>query len=182
MPGINPTDGTVPVVVQARSRYTPEICFELIAPIDLARIFQGWGPFPAVNGASGQTGPWNAAGRTRHPQLSDGSTATESLTEYTEPSSFAYELSGFTGSMRHLFRVVRGEWTFTPDGTGTLVRWTYEFAPLRGRLLLSRALVGPLWRRYATRALELALAAVEEDAGRIGGHSAPTPRTKGNRR
>jgi Polyketide cyclase / dehydrase and lipid transport len=47
-----------------------------------------------------------------------------------------------------LIEGVRGEWTFTPDGDGTLIRWTYEFKPLPRRLFLLRRIVAPLWKRY----------------------------------
>ncbi|MFI6695623.1 SRPBCC family protein [Streptomyces sp. NPDC050433] len=145
---INSSDVTVPVTVQIRTPTPPQEVFDVIVPIDLSLVFTGWGPFPGVRGAKNQTGAWDAAGQSRNPDLSDGSTAAERLTEYTAPHSFAYELTDFTGTMRHLVSGVRGEWTFTPDGEGTLIRWTYEFKPLPGRGLLLRRAVGPLWRRY----------------------------------
>lgn len=145
---IDRTDLTVPVTVQTRTTLAPGDAFRIIVPIDLSLVFTGWGPFPGVRGANNQTGAWDAPGQSRNPDLTDGSTAHERLTEYTAPSSFAYEVSEFTGSLRHLIVGVRGEWTFTPDGDGTLIRWTYEFKPLPGRQLLLRRIVGPLWRRY----------------------------------
>jgi hypothetical protein len=56
--------------------------------------------------------------------------------------------TGFTNILRRLVEGVRGEWTFTPDGEGTLFRWTYEFKPRRGRYLLVRRGLAPLWRHY----------------------------------
>ena len=61
--------------------------------------------------------PWNVRFSSRNPDLSDGSTATERLTEYTVGQSFAYELTGFTNVLRRLIHGVRGEWTFTPTAT-----------------------------------------------------------------
>ncbi|HKP08542.1 MAG TPA: SRPBCC family protein [Microbacterium sp.] len=150
---IRPGDVTVPVTVQTRSPLAPGELFAFVVPVDLALVFRGWGPFPGVRGTENQTGAWDRAGQSRSPQLSDGSTAFEQLTEYTKGHSFAYELSAFTGQMRHLVRGVRGEWTFTPDGTGTVVRWTYEFSPLAGRRFVIQWLVAPLWRRYMVSAL-----------------------------
>jgi hypothetical protein len=49
---------------------------------------------------------------------------------------------------------VRGEWTFTPDGDGTLIRWTYEFKPLPGRMFLMRRIVAPLWQQYMQQGVE----------------------------
>jgi len=145
---INNGDVTVPVTVQTRTTLSPRAAFDIIVPIDLSLVFTGWGPFPGVRGAKNQTGAWDAAGQSRNPDLSDGSTAVERLTEYTAPHSFAYELTGFTDVLRHLVSGVRGEWTFTPDGEGTLIRWTYEFKPLPGRGPLVRQALAPAWRRY----------------------------------
>ena len=36
----------------------------------------------------------------------------------------------------------------TPDGSGTVIRWTYEFKPLPGRRFVLRGVIAPLWRRY----------------------------------
>ncbi len=138
-------------------------------PIDLSLVFTGWGPFPGVRGASNQTGAWDAPGQTRNPDLTDGSTAVERLTEYTAPGSFAYEITGFTNALRHLVVGVRGEWTFTPDAAGTVIRWTYEFMPRRGRMLVLRWVVAPLWKQSMQLGVEGAAAASERlhrDEGR----------------
>ena len=161
---IGSADVTVPVTVQTRTALSPADAFRIIVPIDLSLVFTGWGPFPGVRGASNQTGAWDAAGQSRNPDLTDGSTAVERLTEYTAPSSFAYEISGFTGVMRRLVLGVRGEWTFTPDGEGTVIRWTYEFKPLPGRRLLLRRIVGPLWRNYMVDGVARCARAAEEIA------------------
>jgi Polyketide cyclase / dehydrase and lipid transport len=56
---------------------------------------------------------------------------------------------------------VRGEWTFTPDGEGSVIRWTYEFKPRRGRYFLVRRLLAPLWRNYMQAGIETAARACE---------------------
>jgi hypothetical protein len=151
---ITGTDRTVPVTVQTRSALSTHDAFRLNVPIDLSVVFKGWGPFPGVRGVKNQTGAWDAVGQTRNPDLTDGSTAAERITEYTAPSSFAYEVTGFTNALRLLIKGVRGEWTFSPDGDGTLIRWTYEFKPLPGRMFLLRRIVAPLWRRYMQQGVE----------------------------
>jgi hypothetical protein len=152
----------VPVTVQTRASVAPARAFDVIVPIDLTLIFKGWGPFPAVRGVSNQTEEWDHAGPTRNPDLSDGSTANEQLTEYTGGHSFAYELTEFTNVLRRLVYGVRGEWTFTPDGDGTVIRWTYEFKPRRGRGVLIRRGLAPFWRRYMTAAVKAAARVAEE--------------------
>jgi hypothetical protein len=154
-------DCTVPVTVQTRTRLSPAQAYDIIVPIDLSLVFTGWGPFPGVRGANNQSGPWDRVGTSRNPDLSDGSTATETLTEYTLGHSFAYELTDFTGVLRRLIEGIRGEWTFTPDGEGTLIRWSYEFKPLRLRFSLVRFVLAPLWRRYMIAGVRLAASAAE---------------------
>lgn len=151
---ITSTDITVPVTVQTRTTLSPDDAFRIIVPIDLSLVFKGWGPFPGVRGANNQTGAWDAAGQSRNPDLSDGTTAFERLTEYTAPHSFAYEITDFTNALKRVVAGVRGEWTFTPDGAGTLIRWTYEFKPLPGRRFLLKNIVAPLWRRYMIEGIE----------------------------
>jgi len=140
----------------------PNRAFEIIAPVDLSLIFKGWGPFPAVRGVRNQTGKWDHAEASRNPDLSDGSTATETLTEYTRGHSFAYELTGFTNILGKLAYGVRGEWTFTPDGDGTVIRWTYEFKPRLCRHALVRVALAPLWHRYMQAAVDAAAQVAEQ--------------------
>lgn len=165
---ISASDMTVNVTVQTRVQTAPADAFHVIAPIDLALVFTGWGPFPAVHGVRNQTGEWNHVGASRNPALSDGSTATEGLTEYTVGHSFAYEVSHFTNALRWLIDGVRGEWTFTPNGHGTLIRWNYEFKPRDGRTALIRRVLAPLWRRYMQAAVDTAGHIVEQRVARSG--------------
>jgi Polyketide cyclase / dehydrase and lipid transport len=54
------------------------------------------------------------------------------------------------------------KWTFTPDGSGTAIRWTYEFKPLRRRYWLVRHMLAPLWRHYMQAGVEAAARVAEE--------------------
>lgn len=158
-------DTSIPVFAQARTHLSAADAFRGVVPVDLTRVFRRWGPFPGVRWVTNQSGPWDAVGRSRNPVLTDGSSVTEELVEYAVPTSFAYELTGFGNTLRHLVVGVRGEWTFSPDGDGTLVRWTYEFKPQSGRSLVLRALVAPLWAAYLRRALARTLMVVEDACG-----------------
>lgn len=150
---ITQTDRTVPITVQQRTRVSPADAFRVIAPIDLPIAFKKVGPFPGVVRVDNQTETWDHVGPTRNPQFEDGSQANEQLTEYTEGVSFAYQLTNFTNVLARLSAGVRGEWNFNPDGTGTLIRWTYEFKPLPGRRAILAGPFTPLWRRYMAAAL-----------------------------
>jgi Polyketide cyclase / dehydrase and lipid transport len=154
-------DKTVAVTVQTRAAASPQHAFKVNVPIDLSLVFKGWGPFPAVVGVQNQTGAWDHVGASRNPVLSDRTTANETLTEYTVGHSFAYEVTGFTNILGTLIEGVRGEWTFTPDGEGSVIRWTYEFKPRRGRYFLVRRLLAPLWRNYMQAGIETAARACE---------------------
>lgn len=158
---ISRLDRTVPVTAHIRTCASPSAVFDVVVPIDLSLVFHAWGPFPGVRTVNNPTGAWDHVGASRSPELTDGSTATEVLTEYTPGHSFAYELTDFTNIIRRAVRGVRGEWTFTPDGQGTLIRWTYEFKPRPGAQAAIRFGLAPLWRRYMQIALARTVSTVE---------------------
>lgn len=149
----------VPVTVELASPASPAVTFSTIAPIDLTSIFRGWGPMPAVVSVDNQPESWDRPGLMRTPRFSDGGSATERLTEYSAPHSFAYELTAFTNMLQFLVQRVRGEWTISPYGSGSMVRWTYAFYPKAGRAWLVRAVLAPIWRRYATQVIDAAVKA-----------------------
>lgn len=157
---ISRADRTVPVTVQARTTVPPATAFEIVVPIDLPAVFLPWGLFPGVRGVRDQTGSWDHVGAARHLDLTDGSTGTEVLTEYHLGYSFAYEVTGFTNPLGRIVVGVRGEWTFTADGDGTLVRWTYEFKPRRYGYGLVRFGLATPWRGYMRASLARIIAAV----------------------
>ena len=143
--------------VHARSPLAPDVLLPLIAEEPLPGMFTGWGPFPAVRSVEGQDGAWDAVGRTRLLQLADGGSVRETIVEFDPGHSFAYELTRFTDVFDRLVRGVRGEWSATPDGTGSVVRWTWEFAARPGRRTLMALVVGPLWRVYMQRMIRSAV-------------------------
>lgn len=160
---IGPADRTIPITVQQRTSVAPADAFRLIVPIDLPSVFHRVTPFPGVTSVENQTEAWDHVGPTRNPQFGDGSQADEQLTEYTEGSSFAYQLTGFSNALSRLAVGIRGEWNFNPDGDGTLIRWTYEFKPLPGRGWILAGPFAPLWRRYMRAALTRCVQVVEAD-------------------
>ncbi|GLY01314.1 MULTISPECIES: SRPBCC family protein [Actinoplanes] len=161
---ITSTDRTVPITVFARTSATPAVTFRIIAPIDLSRVFVADRLFPGIAGVEDQTSDWDHAGVSRRPRFTDGSHATEALTEYVDGHGFAYELTGFTNALGALARGVRGEFSFLPDGDGTTIRWTYEFKPLPGRKLIIAGPFRPLWQRYMQAALNRMVAVVQGEA------------------
>ena len=138
--------------------------FEHIVPVDLASIFTGYGPLPAVTGTQDQTGGWDAAGQTRTVLLSDGSSAQELLTRYDYPHYFSYTVHGFTGVLRWLTTSANGEWWFNGDASSgkTHITWRYAF---NKRSVLAAAVLwlvaNLLWRGYMFKALTLAKLQVE---------------------
>lgn len=143
--------------VLARSPLPPARLMPLVADHPLPAMFTGWGPFPAVTRVDGQEGSWDRVGKVRTIHLADGGTVTETVVEHA-PGGFAYELTRFTDVFDRLVHGVRGEWGFAPDGDGTIVRWTWEFAVRPGRRTLMALVVGPLWRRYMQRMITSAVA------------------------
>jgi Polyketide cyclase / dehydrase and lipid transport len=144
----------VPVTVHQTATASPEVSFDVTAPIDLTLIFTGYGPLPSVVGIREQTGAWDHVGVSRRPVLSDGTATFEQVTDYNPPSGFAYEVSGFTNILGRFVHGARGSWTFSPTAQGgTLIEWTYGFRPKRFRSLATRLLIVPIWRPYMRRAL-----------------------------
>jgi hypothetical protein len=154
-----PVEGVAPAGVEAT--------FDAMMPIDLSRIFRGYGPLPAVVATTDQTAPWDRVGASRTVKLSDGHEVAERITAYEPPGYFAYRVGPFeSGPLRHLIVDAHGEWWFTVRGdTATAIRWAYTFRPRRFASLVVRLLVAPLWRGYAKRVLALAIAEVEVRRG-----------------
>jgi hypothetical protein len=150
------------VTVETDVQASLEDTFLTIVPIELAKIFRGFGPLPAVVGTREQTGAWDHVGARRVVELADGSEAREELTAYEAPAHFAYRVSGFTGPVRWLVSHADGAWWFSDrGGCVTRVRWTYVFQPRTGCASLVRAVIAPLWSAYERRALALAASEAE---------------------
>lgn len=150
--------------VLARSPLPPAVLLPLVADFPLPSWFTGWAIFPAVTGVDGQEGAWDQVGASRTIRLADRGSVVETIVEFTERHSFAYELTGFTDAFDRFVHGVRGEWSFAPDGSGSIVRWTWEFAPRPGRRLLMSAVLGPLWRVYMQRMIRAGVAEVSRRA------------------
>jgi hypothetical protein len=151
----------VPVRVTTRLGVAPQTAFESVAPIELPRIFQGWGLLPAVTGTRDQTGPWDRVGVSRTVLLADGSSAQEELVAYNPPHHFGYKLT-FGKPFGAVVSEAAGTWWFSPAGDGgTEVEWTYAFAPRPGAGLLVELGLAPLWRRYAEDVLARCVAEIE---------------------
>lgn len=125
-----------------------------MAALPLPAMFTGGLIFPKVTHVVGQDGAWNRVGKSRTIHLGDGGTVTETVVEWTEGTSFAYELTRFSDVFDRFVVGVRGEWSVAPDGDGSLLRWTWEFAPRRFRGPLLRLAIAPLWRLYAQRIMQ----------------------------
>lgn len=153
---------TVTANASGSANISRDAAFTAIVPIDLASIFTGYGPLPAVVGTTDQTGAWDGVGQTRTVHLSDGNRVSEELTGYDRPNGFRYTVSGFTGPLGWLTKRARGEWWFeegTQPGT-TAVRWSYTF---EARSLAAYPALwiagGVLWSRYMQQAMDRALEA-----------------------
>jgi hypothetical protein len=156
----------VEIVVEGYARAPLRATFDTIVPIDLAKIFTGYGPLPAVVGGRDQTAPWNQVGASRVVELSDGSAAREEITAYEAPAYFAYRVGPFSGMLRYVAAHADGAWWFSDNGAGrTHIRWSYRFALAGPAAPLARLAIPPLWRAYARQVLVRAIA--EAEAARV---------------
>jgi Polyketide cyclase / dehydrase and lipid transport len=155
---------TVAVEVERYVAAPLEVTFATIVPIELATVFPGFGPLPAVAATREQSSAWDRVGATRIVELSDGTAVREELTAYEAPRFFAYRVGPFGGFAGLVIGHADGTWWFTDGGPrGTHVRWRYEFT-LRGSrpvALLARVVIERLWRAYAERVLAMCAVAVE---------------------
>jgi hypothetical protein len=156
-----PATESVTISAQAHTPVSPQRAFEIVAPIALPSILKRSGPLPGVAEVRDQSGPWDATGRTRQIVLTDKSTMRETLIEYDSGHSFAYRLTDFGGLLGAMASGVRGEWAFTPDGSGAIIRWTWELAPKPGRSPFVRLVLAPLMRRNMAAACVRAAAACD---------------------
>jgi Polyketide cyclase / dehydrase and lipid transport len=144
----------VPVTVWRRVDADVAQTFDVVVPVDLARIFRGYGPLPAVRGTAGGIGTWGRAGQSRTVLLADGGRMEESIVEVRRPGLFRYRVVPIQGVLRLAVAQIDGRFVFSAsEAGGTVIRWTYVFRPRRGARFVVRA-IAPLWRRYAQQVLE----------------------------
>lgn len=168
------------IEVSEHSPYSQEANFHAILGIDLRILFPGLGPLPAVVRTEDERGSWDHPGATRRPQLSDRSSALETLTNVRAPDSFGYDITEVTGVLGWLTERVHSRWTMTPEHTGTyaggnnaggthlggtMVTWSYDVHPRPYRGPLVRALLAPAWKPYMRRSLQGVLDEVARQAG-----------------
>lgn len=153
----------ISVTVEVLAQADVARAFDRIVPIDLASIFTGFGPLPAVTGTSGQTGAWDAPGRTRTVLLSDGSSVQERLIRCERPCHFVYVVHGFTGMLGRLASSASGEWWFRREGPErTRIAWRYTFHPASVLAIpILWLITNGLWCLYMRRALRRSRRAAE---------------------
>lgn len=166
----------VVVTVEATAPASADAVFAAVIPIDLTKVFTGWGPFPAVTGIQHQPGQWDAAGKTRTVQLKGGDIMRERLVEYEPPLRCAYEVLPLKGPLGRLVERINGQFVFRELHHGhTDITWTYEFVPRR-RARPFLLVLAPLWRRYARRLVSRFAAAAEAS---VSAQSPPAPPPRG---
>lgn len=151
----------VSVTVRQPVHSSPARAFDVVIPVDLAAIFLGYGPLPAVTGTRDQVGDWNTAGSTRTVLLKDGGVMSEALTRVEHPGRCEYRVRPEKGLLKEFVQHIDGRFLFEPaPGGGSVIDWTYSFVPKPGRRPLLLALA-PLWRRYATATMQRAASLVD---------------------
>ncbi len=135
------------------ARCSPQRAYEICGALDAAQFYPKSGPLPGVVAVRGQSGSWNAVGRTRTLMLSDGGQVMETITDAASPQLFAYELSEFQKLFGRLVTGARAEWNFDPVESGTRIRWTYTFFAKPGRAWIVAPIVRLLWGPYMARVL-----------------------------
>lgn len=129
---------------------TPEAAFQGLLDAPLERLFpHRAGPIPAIARCEDQDGPWSRVGQTRTIVLADGTSNVETLVGLERPSDYRYRVTEIQGPFTLLVSAIDGRFTFTPEGDGTRVTWSWT---LHGRSVASRLAfpaLGFFWRRWA---------------------------------
>ena len=147
-----PIPSPVEIEVNAPLAHT----FDITVTLELTKVIYAKGLLPGVKSISTTTMKWNAVGDSRRLHMSDGSSATETLTTYEKDQRIAYRVDDFKGPMKFLVSHSTGEWRFTPKGEGkTHVQWTFTFHPRSAMTApIVRFVAKRLWPGYAGAALE----------------------------
>lgn len=94
---------------------------------NLPRLFTGYGVIPAIRGARlVESGPLRV-GSQRRVENADGSVVNEEVTGLVQGELHQYRLTGLRPPFSWLVRSGESTWRFSDEGSGTRVRWTYEF-------------------------------------------------------
>jgi hypothetical protein len=124
-------------------------------------FYPSFGPLPAVVAVHRQPADWDVVGYSRTLELSDGGSVVETITQSDPGVFFGYDLSAFQKPFGRLVSGARAEWTFSPEGATTRIRWSYAFYPLAGRGLAVRAIVALFWAPYMRRVLPTIVTAID---------------------
>jgi uncharacterized protein YndB with AHSA1/START domain len=119
------------------------------------RFLLRMGPIPAVASAVLVDAAEPKPGGRRRLVLGDGSTMEEEILAFDRPSRHRYRWGAPPAPpFSWLVRGAEGDWTFSPEGAGTRVRWTYRFEPASSLAALFARPVVLLFQRWMQRGLE----------------------------
>lgn len=132
----------------------PAQAFDRLLGARLPELFsRRYGAFPPVRETVDEPEDWGRSGQTRQILLSDGGRLRQTLTSVDPPRRFAYRLDDIHGPLSPFVRMIDGEWTVTPEGTGARIGWSWTFHPTAPLARLTPMVIGRMWQGYATRAL-----------------------------
>lgn len=106
-------------------------------------------------------GTWPEPGARRRVIRRDGNQSLEEVLQNTWPTSFQYEVWGFTDRERILANYLVGEFQHSNVPDGTLVKWTYSF---HRRSTLATPLLSMVVRNRVPEFMQTALANMKEQA------------------
>jgi hypothetical protein len=117
-------------------------------------------------------GTWPQPGARRRVLRKDGNQSLEEVLENTWPTSFRYEVWGFTDKERILTDYLVGKFQNSEAPDGTLVNWTYSF---HRRSMLATPLLSMMVRGRVPEFMRTALANMKEQAEEAYKNQAPQP-------
>jgi hypothetical protein len=92
------------------------------------KLFRPRGPIAGIAKAEMISGAPLAAGARRRIELSDGAVIGEDVLAFDRPTRHTYRWDrGLRAPAKFLVRAGEGDWTFSDQGRGTLIVWSYTF-------------------------------------------------------
>lgn len=143
-----------------------EVFAYISAEESLPKFLKRYGPIHGIARWESHKGPWAFEGAYRTLHFEGGDTLREELIAFQPPVYFAYSISEFSSSARHLADIAYGEFSFEGAEKKTYVSWRYTFKPKNFFTAILLSLFMSLYfKPYMQQGLEISKKDIEGSAG-----------------
>jgi hypothetical protein len=134
---------------------SPEATFDLaVANGTLPRVLLASFPLPGIVSVTYEDGGSARAGARRTAKMTDKSELVEEVLVNDRPREHTYRWAEPPPVVRPLLRRATATWTFTPEGNGTRIRWTYVFDLTTPLVYVPARVFTALFQRWMQQGLD----------------------------